>query len=34
MTLNPGLDASFDNMQEWKGTREKTGEELIVGKFA
>jgi hypothetical protein len=23
MSLNIGLDASFDNMQNWKGIREK-----------
>jgi hypothetical protein len=26
MTLNTGLDASFDNVQDWKGIREKAGE--------
>jgi hypothetical protein len=28
--LNVGLDASFDTMQDWKGIREKAGEELIL----
>jgi hypothetical protein len=26
MALNVGLDASLDNMQDWKGIREKAGE--------
>jgi hypothetical protein len=26
MELNVGLDVSFDNMWDWKGIREKTGE--------
>jgi hypothetical protein len=26
MTLKTGLDGSFDNMEDWKGIREKAGE--------
>jgi hypothetical protein len=26
IALNVGLDVSFDNMQDWKGIREKAGE--------
>jgi hypothetical protein len=30
MALNVGLDVSFDNIQNWKGIREKAGELTVL----
>jgi hypothetical protein len=33
MALKIGLDVSFDNMQDWKGIMEKTGEVNSTGAY-